>query len=87
VHHDREKNRQAAYDSFTNDQCQKCHRNILYMPHNRGAMMAHRTVLYDRSGRTRKCVDCHRDLVHVDRPQYRYKQFAAPYRASGLADI
>jgi hypothetical protein len=30
--YDREKAREAAYAAFDNDQCQKCHRNLLHMP-------------------------------------------------------
>jgi len=82
--YDRVKNRQAAYASFKNDQCRKCHRNILYIPGNRGAMLAHRTVLYPRPGYEKKCVDCHRNLVHTPSPVYRYRQFMEPYRGLGL---
>lgn len=31
--------------AFKNDQCLKCHRNILYIPNKRGTMLAHRDVL------------------------------------------
>jgi cytochrome c-type protein NapC/trimethylamine-N-oxide reductase cytochrome c-type subunit TorC len=73
--YDREKNRQHAYESFDNDQCQKCHRNILYIPDKRGAMLAHRSVIHALPGREKKCVDCHRDLVHNPTEVYRYKQY------------
>ena len=73
--YDRKKNREAAYASFKNEQCMKCHRNLLYIPDKRGAMLAHRTVVYPRPGYEKKCVDCHRPLVHVPRQQYDYKQF------------
>ena len=73
--YDHEKNRAAAYASFKNEQCQKCHRNILYIPNKRGAMLAHRDVLYARPGYEKKCVDCHRNLVHTNRDQYEYKQY------------
>ena len=82
--YDRAENRLKAYASIQNDQCQKCHRNILYMPDKRGAMLAHRTVLYARPGYERQCVDCHRNLVHVDRPYYNYKQYARPYHSDGI---
>ena len=71
--YDHEKNRQAAYASFKNNQCQKCHRNILYLPYKRGAMLAHRAVIYPRPGYELKCVDCHRNLVHNARAVYDYK--------------
>ena len=45
-----EEQRQIAYASFKNEQCQKCHRNILYVPDKRGAMLAHRSVLYAQPG-------------------------------------
>ncbi len=73
--YDREKNRKVAYASFKNEQCQKCHRNILYIPNKRGAMLAHRSVLYPRPGYEKKCVDCHYNLVHVARGYYDYKQY------------
>ena len=82
--YDREKNRQKAYASFKNDQCQKCHRNILYIPNKRGAMLAHRAVLYARPGYEKKCVDCHKNLVHSRRPFYNYKQYKDEYRGLGL---
>lgn len=86
--YDREKNREAAYASFDNAQCRKCHRNLLAMPHKRGAMLAHRTVLYARPGYERKCVDCHYDLVHNDRVTIMYKQYRrVPYQAKGLRNL
>lgn len=82
--YDREKNRNAAYSSMKNEQCQKCHRNILYIPDKRGAMLAHRTVIYARPGYEKKCIDCHKNLVHVPRAHYAYKQYRETYRGSGL---
>lgn len=82
--YDHEENRAAAYASFKNEQCRKCHRNILNIPNKRGAMLAHRDVLYARPGYEKKCVDCHRDLVHNKSPVYRYKQYMVPYRGLGI---
>ena len=82
--YDHKKNRQKAYASFKNQQCQKCHRNILYIPAKRGAMLAHRSVLYARPGYEKRCVDCHRDLVHNARASYQYKQYQGPYTGLGL---
>lgn len=76
--YDREKNRNAAYRSFKNEQCMKCHRNILHIPNKRGAMLAHKTVIYPRKGYDKKCVDCHRNLVHVKTAEYRYLQYQSP---------
>jgi len=81
--YDRHENRLKAYRSIENDQCQKCHRNILLIPNKRGAMLAHRTVLYPRPGYEKKCVDCHYNLVHVDRPYYNFKQYEGEYRGGG----
>ena len=81
--YDHEKNRKKAYASFKNKQCQKCHRNILYIPDKRGAMLAHRDVLYARPGYEKKCVDCHRNLVHNRRQFYEYKQYKQAYRGLG----
>ena len=80
----REEMRSLVYATMKNDQCMKCHRNILNIPDKRGAMLAHRQVLYPREGYEYRCTDCHKHLVHVDRPYYNYKQFAAPYQATGL---
>lgn len=82
--YDHEENRRIAYASFKNDQCLKCHRNILNIPDKRGAMLAHRTVLYARPGYEKRCVDCHKDLVHNATPLYRYKQYQVAYRGLGL---
>jgi len=82
--YDHEENREKAYASFKNEQCQKCHRNLLYIPEKRGAMLAHRSVVYARPGYAKQCVDCHRDLVHNPRGIYGYKQFGDHYRGLGL---
>ena len=74
--YDRAKARQAAYASFKNEQCMKCHRNILYIPEKRGAMLAHKTVLYPRAGYEKKCVDCHQNLVHNPTDVYRYSRYS-----------
>ena len=44
--YDRQKNRAAAYASFNNAECQKCHRNLLAMPHKtrRHAGPSHRAL-------------------------------------------
>jgi len=82
--YDHKKNRQKAYESFKNAQCMKCHRNLLYIPDKRGAMLAHKTVLYPRPGYEKRCVDCHKNLVHNPREIFEYKQFKAPYRGLGI---
>jgi nitrate/TMAO reductase-like tetraheme cytochrome c subunit len=79
-----EKNRLKAYGSFKNEQCMKCHRNLLYIPDKRGAMLAHKTVLYPRPGYDKRCVDCHKNLVHNARETFEYKQYKAPYRGLGI---
>ena len=83
--YDREKARKSAYAAFDNDQCQKCHRNLLNMPNSRGAMLAHRSVIYARAGYDKKCIDCHYDLVHNDKIAVEYRQYRKlPYQAKGL---
>jgi cytochrome c-type protein NapC/trimethylamine-N-oxide reductase cytochrome c-type subunit TorC len=82
--YDRPQNRRKAYENMKNENCKKCHRNLLHMPYKRGAMLAHRSALYGRESNERKCVDCHNKLVHVNRPYYAYKEFRAPYRAPGI---
>ncbi len=86
--YDREKAREAAYAAFDNDQCQKCHRNLLHMPNQRGAMLAHRSVVYARPGYEKKCVDCHYDLVHSERGLVMFRQTRQiPYQAKGLKQL
>jgi cytochrome c nitrite reductase small subunit len=86
--YDREKAREAAYAAFNNDQCQKCHRNLLNMPYKRGAMLAHRAVVYARKGYEKKCVDCHYDLVHSERGLVMFRQTRnVPYQAKGLKQL
>jgi len=82
--YNRDENREKAYDSMANSRCMKCHRNLLYIPDKRGAMLAHRSVVYARPGYEKRCVDCHRNLVHVPSEVYRYKQFKEPYRGEGI---
>ncbi len=82
--YDHQEARQRAYASFKNEQCLKCHRNLLYIPDKRGAMLAHRDVIYARHGYEKRCVDCHKNLVHNPRTIYEYKQFKGAYRGLGL---
>jgi len=86
--YDQEKARNNAYAAFENSECQKCHRNLLNMPYKRGAMLAHRSVLYARPGYEKKCVDCHYDLVHSERGLVMYRQTReVPYQAKGLRQL
>ena len=86
--YDREKARNNAHASFENSECQKCHRNLLNMPYKRGAMLAHRSVLYARPGYEKRCVDCHYDLVHSERGLVMYRQTRkVPYQAKGLRQL
>lgn len=74
--YEREKSRKSVYGSLENDRCTKCHANILHIPERRGAMLAHKTVLYPRVGYEKRCVDCHRNLVHNPTDLYRYSQYS-----------
>ncbi len=86
--YDQEKARELAYTHFDNSQCQKCHRNLLHMPTQRGAMLAHRAVLYPRPGYEKKCIDCHYDLVHSERGLVMFRQTRrVPYQAKGLRQL
>ncbi len=86
--YDRETARKNAYVALENSQCQKCHRSLLDMPHSRGAMLAHRSVLYARPGYEKKCVDCHYDLVHSERGLVMFRQTRMiPYQAKGLKHL
>ncbi|MFH1136997.1 MAG: NapC/NirT family cytochrome c [Pseudomonadota bacterium] len=81
--YDHQKNREKAWASIKDQQCLKCHRNLLYIPDKRGAMLAHRAVMYPRPGYEKSCLDCHKNLVHNPRPQYEYKQYKGYYRGLG----
>ena len=83
--YNRDRSRNHAYEAFDNRECEKCHRNLLDMPHSRGAMLAHRSVLYAREGFKKKCIDCHYDLVHDDKETIMFRQYRKlPYQAKGL---
>ena len=86
--YNRDKARESAYAAFNNRECQKCHRNLLYLPNKRGAMLAHRTVIYAREGYEKKCIDCHYDLVHSERGLVMFRQTRhIPYQAKGLKGL
>ena len=70
--YDREAMKAQAWATIANDQCLKCHRNLLYMPYRRGAMLAHRSVVYARPGYEKRCTDCHRNFVHRKKDIYDY---------------
>jgi len=86
--YDREKARNNMYAAFENSECQKCHRNLLHMPYKRGAMLAHRSVLYAKPGYEKKCLDCHYDLVHSEKGLVMFRQTRkGPYQAKGLRQL
>lgn len=83
--YDRERAREGMYASVSNEVCMRCHKNVIYMPHRRGAMLAHRSVVYARPGYEKKCIDCHWDLVHNDKAALMFRNFRElPYQAKGL---
>ena len=82
--YDHAKNRQRAYEDIDNSQCRKCHRNLLDMAYKRGAMLAHKTVLYPKPGYEKKCVDCHDDLVHFPKETYAYDRAVKKIESRGL---
>ncbi|EMS78134.1 MULTISPECIES: cytochrome c3 family protein [Desulfotignum] len=86
--YDRNAVRELAYEAFNNRECEKCHRNLLHMPTRRGAMLAHRSVVYAKPGYEKKCIDCHYDLVHSDRGRVMFRQTRqVPYQAKGLRQL
>jgi cytochrome c nitrite reductase small subunit len=68
--YDAAQRRKIVYSTMTNDNCLKCHQNILYISEKRGAMLAHRTALFGNEGKGESCFECHRELVHVKRGLY-----------------
>jgi cytochrome c nitrite reductase small subunit len=72
--YDRQAMKEKAWATMDNDQCLKCHRNLLYLPYQRGAMLAHRSVIYAKPGYAKRCTDCHRDFVHKKKAIYDYAQ-------------
>ena len=70
--YDRQAMKEQAWATINNDQCLKCHRNLLYLPSQRGAMLAHRSVVFARPGYEKRCTDCHRNFVHKKKTIYDY---------------
>lgn len=68
--YDREAMKRKAAASIPDAACQKCHSDLLYPPLSRGAMLAHRSMLYAREGYEKRCLDCHENLVHTPRALY-----------------
>jgi len=69
--YDRERNKAAARVSVTNDRCQRCHEDLLATDMTRGAMLAHRAVLYPkRPGYEKTCHQCHEAMGHKPRAHY-----------------
>ena len=62
--YERDVMRRKATASIPDAACQKCHSDLLYPPMSRGAMLAHRSMLYARKGYEKRCLDCHENLVH-----------------------
>ena len=72
--YDSKKRREIVYSTYPNDNCLKCHQNILFIPDKRGAMLAHRSARFGNSGKGISCFECHRDLVHKSRDVYAYSK-------------
>ena len=66
--YDRQKMQKKVHASMDNAACLKCHANLLYIQSSRGAMRAHREVLYSEA--KRRCLECHTFLVHIRRDTY-----------------
>lgn len=74
--YDRDLAKVRARASIPNSRCQRCHEDLLATGMTRGAMLAHRAVLYPkREGYEKTCHQCHENLVH--RPQAYYQRASA----------
>ena len=74
--YDREQAKRRARAAIPNSRCQRCHEDLLATGMTRGAMLAHRAVLYPkREGYEKTCHQCHENLVH--KPQAYYQQASA----------
>ena len=74
--YDRERARRHARADIPNQRCQRCHANLLATGMSRGAMLAHRAVLYPKApGYEKSCTQCHENLVH--KPQAYYQRASA----------
>ncbi len=69
--YDRAAAQRRARASIPNQRCMRCHADLLATGMSRGAMLAHRAVLYPkRPGYEKSCLQCHENLVH--RPRARF---------------
>ncbi|MFH1729915.1 MAG: NapC/NirT family cytochrome c [Pseudomonadota bacterium] len=69
--HNIEEMKKNAVLGIKNNQCLKCHRNLLYIPGNKKAYKAHKAILNPKhEGKKHRCLDCHKNLVHNDRELY-----------------
>ncbi len=69
--YDREKMREKVTKTMPNKRCLQCHANLLVIPDNAGARMAHTAALFPAEGEPQeRCLSCHTNLVHVDKELY-----------------
>jgi len=69
--YDREEAKAHARAAIPNKRCQRCHADLLATGMSRGAMLAHRSVLYPkRKGYEKTCHECHENLVHKPKAYY-----------------
>lgn len=61
---DRNRLAESAIDRITDDSCITCHKNLFPSGLPRGGFLAHANIL---DGGQRKCVSCHRQMVHQNR--------------------
>ena len=74
--YNREEAQRRARSSIPNERCQRCHADLLATGMTRGAMLAHRSLLYPkRKGYEKTCHECHENLVH--QPQAYYQRASA----------
>jgi len=56
--------RKLAVKHISPDACRKCHKELLVPELSKGGFLAHRAFL---RGEAKTCLECHTNLVHVDR--------------------
>lgn len=64
VNLDRKRLAESAVARITDDSCMTCHKNLFPSGLPRGGFIAHANIL---DGEQRKCVSCHRQMVHQNR--------------------
>jgi len=62
--YDREKMRSKVLESFSNDTCLRCHRDLLVCPSSFAAQTAHTGLINRPDAPENRCVRCHEGVAH-----------------------